>query len=119
AARQDELLEARQLLVELIEIVLEACHLRVAHRSMTGNAELAAKIEQVVLHFGEAPEYALRGALRRQHDPERAVELIYGSIRRDARRILDGARAVAEAGRAVVPGARIDLAESMAHAIPR
>ena len=47
---------------------------------------------------------------------ERGVEFVHRADRLDARRVLRDARAVAQAGRAGVAGARDDLREAMAHA---
>ena len=55
-----------------------------------------------------------------QHDAERAVGLVDRPVRLDAQMFLRYARAIAEAGRAVVAGARVDLRQSIAHRlVPR
>ena len=54
AARQDEFLERRQAVVEVVERLLERLHVRGLDRAMAGDAELAAEVEQLVLHAREA-----------------------------------------------------------------
>ena len=96
AAGQNELLQARQLFIQRIEIPLQALDLRVRHRAMTGYAELATEVEQVVLHLGQAVSHPLRYAPDGEHYSERAVDLVDRAVRLDAQRILDGARAIAK-----------------------
>ena len=107
-------LSARQRFVERVEHFLETRDVGVIDHRHARNAQLAAEIEQIVLrlrqHFADAV-----GDIAGQHDADRAVELVDGAVRGDARRILGHARAVAEAGRAVVAGLRIDLGKTITH----
>ncbi len=50
-----------------------------------------------------------------EQEPQRRIELVDAADRLDARRILRDPRAVAQAGRAGIAGARDDLGEAMAH----
>ena len=70
---------------------------------MAGYAELATEVEQVVLYLRQAVLHPLRYAPDGEHHSERAVDLVDGAVRLDAQRILDGARAIAQPGRAVIP----------------
>src|SRR4030095_16731164 len=63
---------------------------------------------------GERLAQWLRQLLRKQH-AERRVQLVDVAQRGDARVVLRHARAVAEAGLALVAGARGDLGEAMTH----
>ena len=53
-ARQDEFLEPRQIGVEAIEVVLEPHRVLAGDDARTRDAQLAAEVEEVVLHLGEA-----------------------------------------------------------------
>ena len=81
---------------------------------MSRNAELAAEIEEVVLHFAERGAQ-LAGYVLSKHDTEGAVQLVELAERGDARMILRHARPVAETGFAAVPGPCRDLRQPMAH----
>src|SRR6185437_4436104 len=116
AARQDELLERRQRLVEIVERALEARDVLAGEHASPWNAELAAEIEQVVLDRRETGPDGLREIGRSEHQAQRTVELIDRAVGLDAGVIFRHAAAVAEAGRAVVAGARVDLAEAVSHA---
>ncbi len=82
---------------------------------MTGNAQLAAQIEQLVLNFGEAVHHGWRQAGHREQHADGAVQLVSGAIRLDAGGVFSHARAVAQAGGAVVARPRVDLAEPVSH----
>jgi hypothetical protein len=57
AARQNELLERRQRVVEAVEFGLEALHVGRRDHAVSRDAELAAQVEQIVLHFGETASH--------------------------------------------------------------
>ena len=57
AARQDEILERGQRIVELVEHLLELRDLFGLDDLRAGNAQLAAEIEQVVLDLREAARH--------------------------------------------------------------
>ena len=80
-----------------------------------GNAQLAAEIEQVVLDLGEATRHFAGQTGHAEDHADRAVGLVDGAIGLDARVILAYPAAVAEAGGAVVAGARVDPAQAIAH----
>src|SRR5262249_40238443 len=105
----------RQMLVESIERPLQPLDVRVARELMSRNAELATEIEEIVLHLAQHFRDLGRNAGDREHDADRTVQLVDGAVGLYAQAVLRHARAVAEAGRAVVAGACVDLAESMAH----
>ena len=102
AAGQDEFLQRRQRIVERIERLLEPRDVLGLDHAMARNAQLAAKIEQLVLHFGEAGDHASGRPGTASSTPTRAVQLVRRAIGLDARVVLANARAIAEAGRAVV-----------------
>ena len=67
AARQDELLEWREIGIEPVENLFQLGHARVGETGAAGDAQLAAEIEQIVLDVGE------RGTqVRRQDFPSAA-----------------------------------------------
>src|SRR5688572_14623821 len=114
-ARQDEIFERRQRLVERIELAFQARDLLRLDGHASRNAQLATQIEELVLDFGEAVEHDLGQFRCRQQHADRAVELIDSPVRFDPRRVLRDALSIAEAGGTVIAGARIDLAEAITH----
>ena len=116
AARQDELLERRQPFVECVERLLEGKYLCGFDRPVPGNAELAAEVEELVLHRRQELAHARREPGHRQDHANCAVRLVDAAIGLDARIVFGYAAAVAEAGRAVIARARIDLREPVSHA---
>src|SRR5471030_2045914 len=81
---------------------------------MARNAELAAEIEEIVLDRRQRGAYIFRKRFAEQH-AELRIQFIDIADRRDPRVVLLHAAAVAEAGRAVVAGARRYLAQAIAH----
>src|SRR2546423_12315559 len=53
AARQDELLQRRERAVPMFEALFQTLNLRFAEKRMAGNADLAAEVEEIVLHVRE------------------------------------------------------------------
>ena len=68
-----------------------------------------------ILNLGETRADVLRQTRHCEQDADRAVELVRRAIGFDACRVFAHATAIAEACRAVVTGACVDLAESVAH----
>ena len=101
--------------VEALDVGLEPRDVRVGHRRVARDRQLAAQVEQVVLDSGRgSPRPASGSGFGEQH-ADRRVELVDAADRVDARRVLGHARAVAQAGGAGVAGARHDLRQAMAH----
>ncbi len=115
ATRQDEVLERGQRVIELVENLLELRNLFGLDDLRARNAQLTTEIEQVVLDLGEATRHFAGQTGHAEDDADRAVGLVDGAIGRDARVILAYPAAIAEAGGAVVAGARVDPAQSIAH----
>src|ERR1700761_1317116 len=82
---------------------------------MARNTQLPAHVEQLVLYLSQGSGDVRRQIRNCQQYPDHAVELIYGAICLNALAVLWDARAVAEAGSAVVTSTRIDFAEAVAH----
>jgi hypothetical protein len=83
--RQDEFLEPRQVLVVALDGVFEPRDVRVGHRLMPRNRELAAQVEEIVLHVGEQ----LANVVGQRFDEDGAdagVELVDRADGLDARR---------------------------------
>ena len=118
AARQDELLERRQPFIERVERLFERKHLCGIDRAVAGNAKLAAEVEELVLHRRQELAHVRRQSRHRKDHADCAVRLVDATIGLDARIVLRYAAAVAEAGRAVIARARIDLREPVSHGIP-
>ena len=105
-------------IVEPVEFGLQPVHVGGGHHAMPGNAQLPAEIEQIVLHLGQAAAHGLRKRRDGEHHADRAVGLIDAAVSLDAQTLLGDARAVAQAGAAVVAGPGIDLAQAVAHDAP-
>jgi hypothetical protein len=118
AARENELLQWRQVLIELIETILQACYVRLIDDAMAGNGELTTQIEQFVLYLQQQVLQRFGQACDPEHHPKRTVGFIDGAARLDARMCLGHARAISQPGAAVITRACIDLGESMAHGKP-
>ncbi len=112
---QDELLQSRQVGVEIVKISLQALDESGRDGCVPGDTELAAEFEQVVLNVGQrladTPGHDVMG----QHHADCAVGFIDRAVCIDAQAVLRDARAVTETGRAVVAGFCVDLAEPFAH----
>jgi hypothetical protein len=82
---------------------IQARHLLVLDQLVTGDAQLATEVEQVVLDRHQFLAQDRRHLLAQQQADE-GVELVDFTQGRDARAVLAGAAAVAQSGAAVVPG---------------
>lgn len=109
AARQDEFLERRQFVVEVVERGFETFDVLGGNRYVTRQAEFAAEVEEFVLDGRERLAHIIRQVLREQH-AERAVEFIERAVGFDAQVVFRHARAIAESGGAGVAGAGVNLA---------
>ena len=58
-AREDEILQRRQVFVEGVERVFEALDIGRMHHRHAGDAQFAAKVEQIVLHLGQHLAHAI------------------------------------------------------------
>ena len=83
----------------------------------TWDAQLAAEVEQIVLHTGETLLDIRWQVGYGEHHANGAVGLVDRAVSLDAGMVLSDARAVTEARRAVVAGLRIDLAQAVSHAV--
>src|SRR5688572_624826 len=119
AARQHELLERRQLGIELVEIVLEPAHVLGCDLSIPGQRQLRAYFEKLVLNPRDGLVYRARNVGLRQQQAERAVRLVYIPKGGDSVVGFADPLAIGEPRRAVVAGARVYLAEPVAHALPK
>src|SRR5439155_15615509 len=115
APGENELLERRQRIVEPIERLFQLRHVRGGDGAVAGNAQLAAHVEQLVLHLGEAGSDRRRQVRHGEQHADGAVELIHGTVGLDAHAVLGNPGAVPEAGGAVIAGARVDLAQAVSH----
>ena len=116
AAGQNEFLEHRQVVVELVGQFFEAGNLGILHDVHAGQAEFAAQIEQVVLDIEQGGTHAGRNVLAEQQADIR-VEFINLADRIDAQAVLGCPAAIAEAGGAGIAGAGDDLREAVALAL--
>ena len=110
AARQDELLQARQIGIECVQIGLETIDELLRDRTVTGDAQLTAEFEQVMLHLGQQTANRLGHCIAGEHDADGTVRFIHGAISFHARTVFGNTAAVAKAGRAVVAGSGVDFA---------
>ena len=114
-AREYEFLEAREVVVEPIEVPLESFDKLGADRTMPWNAELPAEFKQIMLHFGQAIAYLRGNRVAGEYEANRTIRLVNRAIGFHAHAVLGCAAAIAEAGRAIVAGACVYLAESISH----
>src|SRR5690606_9900747 len=114
SARKDELLQSRQVGIVVFEQLVEPRDTRIRQVLQTGNAQLAAEVEQVVLDVGERGADRLRQRLALQ-DADRRIQLVDTAYGLDPRAVLGGPAAVAQPGRTVVAGAGGDRGESESH----
>ena len=85
------------------------------YRTVSGYAQLATELEQVVLHVDETGAHVVGHHVHGEHDADGAIGLIDSTVGLDARTFLRDAAAVTKAGRAVVAGPGVNFAESVAH----
>ena len=114
-AWQDKLLESWQVFVELVEVAFQAIDKRLGYGAMARYAELAPKFEQIVLRICQAAAHVVRHRVVDQYHANGAVGFVDRAIGFHPRAVLRSTAAVAEAGRTIVTGACVDLAESISH----
>jgi hypothetical protein len=115
AARQDKLLEPRQIRIKTVQLVLETLNELRGNRAVTGDTEFATELEQVMLHFGQA---ALDGRwhwLACEYYADRAIGFIDRAVSFDAQAVLTHTTTVTEASAAIVASSSVYLAESVTH----
>ena len=116
AARQDEILERLEILVEGVEFGFQFVDLMTADHLHAGDADLATEIEEVVLDVGEQGPHRL-GKLLAKQQADHGVELVDLAKAVDAQAVLGDPVAIAEAGGAGVAGAGVDLRKSVSHGL--
>src|SRR4029077_9658309 len=79
SAGEDELLERRQAVVEIVERALQASHVLSRDGSMAGDAKLTAEVEELMLHLGQAGGYCRWELGRGEKHADGTVELIDGT----------------------------------------
>ncbi len=127
AARQDERLQRLEVLLALVDRPLEDLHLLVAdadHAVPLGirrRGELAAEVEELVLHLAENRVEARgdrrfrRRVVERAHDAEDRVQLVDGAVALDPRVVLGDTLAADEMRLALVAGPCVDLVDADRH----
>ena len=113
--REYEFLEARQVVVEPIEVLLKSVNKFSANRAMPWNAEFPAQFEQIVLHLGQAIAHGRRYRVTREYEADHAIRFVDCAVGFYPRAVLGRAAAIAEACRAVVTRSCVDLAQSISH----
>ena len=68
-----------------------------------------------MLYLGEGGAHGVRHGIARERETDKTVGFVDGPIGFDAQCVLRYAAAIAETRSAIVAGARINLAESIAH----
>ena len=108
AGRQDEFGQARQLGVVGFEGAVEQRDGFGLEQFIARNRQLAAEVEQLVLHFDQQLANARRHVFAQQHADVR-IQLVNVAHRVDPQAVLGNTRVVAQAGGAVVAGPGRDL----------
>ena len=114
-ARKNKFLESRQVVVEAIEVRLQAIDKIRCHGTVPGDAQFAAEFEQVMLDLCQALPNGSGDRGAGQHYANGTVGLIDSAVRFDARAVFRRAAAVAKTRSAVVAGSCVNLAESVSH----
>ena len=83
---------------------------------MARDAKFAAEFEQIMLYFSQATSDSVGYGLHRQNDTDCGVRFIDGSVRLNSGRVFRHSTTVAQPGRSIITGARINLAQSISHA---
>lgn len=83
---------------------------------MIGNAEFAAKFEQIVLHFSQALTNILGQYIDRENETDRRISFINRSVGFNTNRVFGNSTTIAKPGRSVIAGAGVDFAQSISHA---
>ena len=116
AAGQDEILERWQRFVEAIEFAFEPADALGMHHVRAGNADLAAEVEQVVLHVDQQRAHVV-GQFLAEDETDQRVGFVDVAQRLDTQAVLGDALAIAEAGGAGVAGAGVDLGKAVTHLV--
>ena len=82
---------------------------------MPGDAKFAAQFEEVVLYVDEAVPDVIRDRCDREYDTDDGVCFVNAADGFDSITVFGDTTAIAESGRAVISGARHNLAESITH----
>ena len=114
SAGQDEFLERRQFVVELGDEFFKAGDVRLADDVVSRDAHFAAEVEKIVLDAEQCVANRRRQLAGEQH-AEARVELVDLADDVDAQAVLGDSRAVAQAGRSGIAGARDNFREAVAH----
>jgi hypothetical protein len=115
AARQNEVLERRQVFVERIEFVLRAVRHAPRDHAVPGMQSSPPRSNRSCCTSVRQRRTGSRQRRLGQHHADAAVGFIDAAVGLDPQAVLGHARAVAQAGAAVIARARIDLAEPVAH----
>jgi hypothetical protein len=113
-AGKDEICQRGQIGVVLLEQLFQALYLGFRYVLEPGNAQFAAKVEQVVLNSQQFLS-GIVGQRFAQQDAQAGVEFIDIAERLNSRGILGDPRAVTQTGGAGVASAGKDLCQSIAH----
>ena len=111
---QDELDQPRQMGVVVRQGFVQPQHRIVLEQGVARNGQFATEVKQLVLDDHEQLAYIVGQRLGQQH-AQRGIELVHLAQRMDAQVVLGHARAVAQAGGAVIAGAGGDLRKSIGH----
>ncbi len=117
AAWKYELLKGRQSSVESIQCVLDPQNMGRLDHSMTRDAQFAAEVEKVMLHFRKTAGDGARQVADGQYHADGAIDLIDRAVGFDTQTFLEYARSVAETGSPIVTGPRINLTEAVPHSL--
>ena len=113
--RQDEVLQRRQIVVVMVQLPLQRLDIVAGDGGMARDAQLAAQVEQLVLHGGQQGADVVRHTGHGQQHADGRIGFVHRAVGGHARGVLAHARAVAQPGAAVVAGAGVDLREAVAH----
>src|SRR5262249_6184756 len=118
SARQNERTERREVGVEAIDLAFQPRHLRVRYRQaralrpLFGQAEIGLHIEQIILNASQhRVERRITGDME-ANQPDNGIDLVKRAIRLHAQIVFLASLVVAERGRAVIAGARVDAVEN-------
>lgn len=114
AAGKNEFLERRQICIEIVQRCFQALNLVFGNGDASGNAEFPAKIEKIVLDVRESGADVPRHFMGEQQTYD-AVQFIHRADCTDTAAGFFHARAVSQAGRAVIAGTGIDFGKPMSH----
>lgn len=110
-----ELFQARQVSVQYIEVMLQSIDECLRYCAVSGNTQFTTKLKEIMLDLGQAFSDIGRYRITSEYNANGAVCLIDRSVGFYALAVFSRSAAVAQAGCAVISGARINLAESISH----